>query len=690
MLVAVALLAAGCGRPRKNDCDNKGALHLVLTPWGSVTHQAFPASEVSLKLVATKTVGSCVEDASEVVPAAGEPISWRLLGTPPADAVLSRAATPADMQGLAGVTVSVGTEQNVSLQVEANAAGAEPVTFSIQVGRDDRELLRLVPDLVSSVVNRRELLRVRLVRQVPGGNGPPLGGETVTATLLGGVRPSGASLEPTPSGSAALTTDSSGMAMVRFYTGDTEQLGGYGIRFSHPGAQDVTVNVVVAAQGAGGGEDCQYFTDCDDGFICDLGTCKPADAYCDGPADCPTGYACNNATRLCQLDDGDNCKDAGDCSGDEICGAAGCCIPPDGCTSQADCPAAWSCDACSGACLPPADDPAIDVRGLWFTTYHFDISDTLPGFFAGGLGPVVDFLNLVFHGQLEIDIPIIGDILEAMLDQLVADYVPDWVRTVVAVLADFIHLFENMEAEGEMLLVQTPETPVLGTSIAGEEDWTSAQFFVVSFCAGGPAEFEQDPGCGRIDVILDSTIPVDYSNNDLRVGVAIDPFGGEVLGDTLRLNGRDVEIGLEQLVNVLLDVIVAVASNGQWSDFETFLVDIIPCADFQQAIDDLACDISGGDVCSIPGVEALCVAAAVAATAALTDALGEIGVGFGVELDQRALIHDEPLGGAADRLGDPGDPSDIAESALVGTTDFLFFGGDLDEDSWWYGVRDRD
>ncbi len=699
-ILALALsLMAGCGRGHGSGPGKDPPLTLVLKPWGPVGTQTFPGTEVALKVVALKSAGQAIEEEGHLIPAVGEAIAWSFVGTPPATATLSQAATATDGEGFAGINVFVGTQSTQSFQVRAAAAGTDPVTFSIQVGRDDRTLQLLVPSPLATVVNRSERLRARLTRLLPGGAiGPAIGGAELRVELLGGMR-NGARLETSPGDVVTVTTDGAGMASVKFLTGSVPQ-DGYQIVFcpgvSCPGVAPVTVTVNVALRGSGGA-DCVYFTDCEDGYVCDLGVCKPAGNYCDENGDCPAGYVCSPSRECALIVPGGGvcqpCFDTPDCSNNEVCNDVGRCVPPGSCLNNNDCPATWTCDQC-GACLPPASpENVLDVRGLWFTTYHFDISDTLPGFFQG-MGPVVDFLNLAFHHQIDINIPIVGDILEAMLAALVDEYVPDWARTIVAVLADFIHLFENMEVEGEMQLVQpmlATNPPRLSTAVTGQEAWTSAQFFVASFCPGGPAQFQADPSCGAVDVILDSNIGVDYSNEDLIVDVNLSNFTGQVMVDTLRLYGRDVEIELAHLITVLLDVIVQVASGGQYSDFETFLVDVVPCYDFQLAVDDLFCDITGGDICHVPGIEQLCEAAALTAVTQLNDALGDVSIAI-LELgfDQRALIHDVPLGGAADILGDPTDPADNLESAIIGETEFGPFGGELDDSSWWFGVRDRD
>src|SRR5262249_9925539 len=151
-------------------------------------------------------------------------------------------------------------------------------------------------------------------------------------------------------------------------------------------------------------------------YVCDAGTCALAAGYCDKSADCPPGYWCN-PNRHCELGLGVACSGAGDCGPGETC-PSGTCVDSRGCTSSSDCPSGWTCDVPTGACVAPAGTVAIDVSGAWSTRYHFDLSHTLPGVITG-MAPVVDFLDLVFRSQLQIDVPVLGDILEAVIDQVI-------------------------------------------------------------------------------------------------------------------------------------------------------------------------------------------------------------------------------------------------------------------------------
>ncbi len=685
----ILCFATACTRPHASVEDPEAkAKRLVLRPLGAVTQAGYPGDTVTFRVVAFNAPKNGVEDEQDLTRAAGVAIAWSTPGA--SSAVLSSYATATDGEGMAEIAVTAGSSTGL-VQVQAVASGSEPIIFSFNVKSDVKLIELLVPSAMTSVVSHTEVLRLRVVRPASGGSpGEPVAGATVTATLVGGAR-NGAGLDAPEgdSSEAELESDAQGLVTLRFDTG-TVANSIYEIEICKsgdcPGIQTKEITVTVKARLTAGG-DCVYFTDCADGYVCDGGECRPAAAYCDGPRDCPTGYTCSDVTRVCEIDEGADCDHDSDCEDGEVCGSADTCIPEEGCQGTADCPVGWSCDAGSGACTPPSGGSVLDVRGRWDTRYHFDLTDTLPGFLSQGLGPIVDFLNLVFASQLEIDVPILGDLVESLLDALIAEYVPPWVPRVTTVLGDFIHLFEQMEAMGEMLLVQTPASP-LGPLVSGQESWQSAQLYVASLCPGGPAQFAVDRDCGRIDVVLEPTVYLSYSDDAPTVGVKVSPFNGEVLGDTLKLNGRNVDLELRQLVNVALDLTIAVASDGDYFDFELFLVDAVPCDDIQDAFDDMMCELTDGDVCSLDGIEEACVAASIMAVQALTDVLGEIPVSLELDFDQRALIHDLPQNGVADVLGSPQNPQLNVESSLTGVNEaFLIFGGELDDDSYWFGER---
>jgi hypothetical protein len=688
----LALLVA-CGRPHARTVEPPAKeLHLLLGALGPLATHAYPGDAVALKVVAMRSAGTQIDNAADVAAASGEAVAWRALGTPAADVSLSSLATLTDPSGIAQIVVQVGTRPGL-LQVQAVASGADPIAFSVDVEDDQRELVILGPSALTSIINRQEEVRVRMTRPASQGlSGPPIAGANIPVRLLGGAQ-NGAGLDAAGADTTTITTNLSGIAGALFATGSVADFT-YQLEFCGqgrcPGTPAQIVTVLVRDHVAAGGE-CTYFTDCEDGFVCVGGACMVAAAYCNAVSDCPTGYACNDTSRICEISEGSICGSTQDCPTDRICGSANRCIPKGGCLSNADCPAGWTCDAGSGACRPPADTAALDVRGKWIATYHFDLSKTLDPAINDTLRPAVDFLNLLFANQLKVDAPLVGLILQTVIGALINEFVPPWIPRLTKALGDFIHVFDGMDATGEMTLLQSPTTPRLGTVVSGDEVWKTAQLYVESLCKDGPAAFAANPACGRLDVVLKPTTTLAYSNNSPTVGVKVKSFGGEVMADTLMLRGRSVEIEARQLINVALDVMASVASGGEYWDFREFLGAAIPCGDLQGAVDDLACNISGGNVCELNGFEAICEVAAQIAALALDTTIQSVPVSLKIDFQARALIHDDaPHDGRADMLGAPQNPSSKTESSLAGGTQAaVVFGGDLDERSWWYAKPRR-
>lgn len=665
----------------------------VLKPLGFLSHRAYPGDELELKVVALRSSGEGVSSETDIVPLSGEVITWSLVAGS-SDAQLASEASLTNVDGIGVITVNTGSVQGVSFQVRASVAGADALTFSIQVQVDTRELRLLTPATLDSVVERTERVRVQWLRAVSGTSGVPVAGEKIQVELVGGAR-DGARLTGEPAHVQSVTTDLAGVATIRFQTGTVAR--DYELVFcgnqSCANTQARALTVKVATRGNTTG--CTYFTDCDPGYLCVEGACELAATYCETKDDCPAGYVCG-AGRQCEVGTpGQSCTDTSDCNAGEICGTKDSCIDEDGCLADTDCPQDYLCNEDTGACTPDptVNIPNVDVRGDWLTRYNFDISDALPGFFHDGLGPVVRFLNLAFRSELQIGGPF-GQILEGLLDALIAQYVPSWVQTVVSILDDFITVFQRMEVEGLMTLYQ-PGNPV-GSQVSGEEEWTSAQFFVPSFCPGGLNEFANNPRCGAIDVVMHPEINLGYSNNSPDVGVNVHPFTGQVVPPpqngsqphyTLQLFNREIDMELSQLINVLLDLIVATASNGQWYYFEDFLLDIVPCYELQLAIDDLVYDLTDGSVTSVPGIEQACEAAANLAVTQLTNVLGDVQLRvLTLDFNTNIAVHDngDAVSPVAQQLGNP--PNPASQSVVMGTMRAaLVFKGDLNG-SWWFGV----
>ncbi len=384
ILTAVTLALSACGSPRNDGpAKNDDVLVLKLQPLSFLGHRAYPGDEIALKVLALRSAGDSIDSEEDLVVAAGEVVAWTLVGNS-GDASMGDSQASAqvltDETGVASITLNVGTSQSISYQLQAELVGAPPVLFSIQTRLDTRELQIIGGSPTDGVVSRSERLRVRLMRPASGSTpASPVVGEIIQVQLLT-ADSSGAYIQGATGDTFELTTDFGGIATFNFYTGDVAGLT-HSLEFcgaaSCAGVSAKTLELIVGARDNGVG--CQYFTDCETGYVCDSGVCRPAGSYCDGAQDCPTGFICASDRKCAEDEGGANCSDNSDCPDGYICGNAGQCIPEGGCLTQADCPDGWACNPVSGACIPPSDESALDVRGRWLSPYHFDISDTLPG-----------------------------------------------------------------------------------------------------------------------------------------------------------------------------------------------------------------------------------------------------------------------------------------------------------------------
>ncbi len=347
------------------------------------------------------------------------------------------------------------------------------------------------------------------------------------------------------------------------------------------------------------------------------------------------------------------------CGGDALTGAHGGAAGTDesDCITSLDCGAHEACR--DGACVPvdppddspddpltddPPDDPPAPGRPLWVggqwqTEYHLDWSDYLGP--LADLGPEIDALDQLLLGTSDIgDLPIAGPIIEDLIDR----YVPSWVGDLVHVLNGIIHFFRDVKIEGTMSLAQVPGAP---RSLEGSELWVRGMVSIIDRCPLGASD-PSYPDCAYVPVPLNQIIA-----GFGVISATAEPFTGSFVGDEVRFADREVEMEISQFVLFLIDRIVRFATGGDHDSLEDALTDLIDCAGFAVAVEDLLC--ASLDLCSpMPFVEDACVGARDEVVAEVTDALLGITVDWEVmRFDQRALAVDELADGAADKLCDP-------------------------------------
>lgn len=584
----------------------------------------------------------------------------------------------------------------------------EPIYLSIIVRPVGSSLKAVGPTERQGCVGQKVTLQVKMTQidyTSKQTRELPIQGRQITFTI---VRASGevisAKFDPSGGDTVQADTNLSGIASATLYAGDEAR--DYHILAQAEGVPSVQFHLVVNSKEscvAG----CKTSKDCGDGLICVNGECKSKDEpiACQKTEDCPRGYECLNnvceSTTTCppgyHLDPGgpgqspscvaDNpeikpCKTDADCPGPNYyCQNGECkeiktscdsisdcpygyicenhtCVPGGGgdCTKDSDCPTGFckdgKCISCirdsdcpqdnicaDGICVPKpkcGDMEDVDVTGLWYTEHNFDLSNALLG--LPKLAEPLDFIDQVFKGNLgDIgNIPIIGDILKGLVQDLIKQYVPPWVPNLIHGLNALANILQQMQVEGVMELWDT-QVPDM---VNGKEQWESIVVWWIDQCPKG----RQDPNwpqCAELDIAMGDA---DIKMTENR------PIVGIVDCDTLFIRERVVEFEAYKLINYLVNLITQITTG--YDTLEDAVENMIDCAEVQQAVDDMACDMSDGRICSVPGIEAACEAAKKQLPKALMDWLAKQGLPTKMTFSGSAKIVDDDKDKYADHLKD--------------------------------------
>jgi hypothetical protein len=345
------------------------------------------------------------------------------------------------------------------------------------------------------------------------------------------------------------------------------------------------------------------------------------------------------------------CTYAIDCAADEIC-EQGQCIPE--CVGT-------DCEGGGGG------GPIMSVAGDWNTDYHLDWSDYMGP--LADLGTPLDFIDQLLMGNSDIDdLPIIGAVIQNIIDT----YIPDWVKDLVHFLNAMVHFFQDVRVEGRMTLTQSSGNPAV---IGGSEDWDWAYVQMITQCQYGEAD-PGYPGCATFAIPLNFGI-----TNFGTISTQVLPFDGTFNGTTLFFNDREVQMELADFLRFIIDFGVAVATNSMYDSLEGALTGIIDCVGITAAIEANMC--SSFDYCgSLPFVLAACTETRDMVINEILTAVDEVTVDWEVmQFDQRATAFDSPVNGIADKLGNPPSAPGIIED---GEFQMLF---DADLPGTWSATR---
>ena len=106
------------------------------------------------------------------------------------------------------------------------------------------------------------------------------------------------------------------------------------------------------------------------------------------------------------------------------------------------------------------------------------------------------------------------------------------------------------------------------------------------------------------------------------------------------------------LVRYVVNLVVSISTNGRFNNVPDALGAAIDCRGIQRAADQTACDLSGGRVCVVPGVEQTCQQAVQQAGLMIDQQLAQLGVAWtAMDFDQYSRVYDDDNNLIADELG---------------------------------------
>jgi len=573
-LSLVVALGAGCGDTASPDGGSgdgcAGAGVRLLSVVGDPTHTMYPGDQAELKVVFLEKCLGAVQ---------GETITFEIVGNP-GDSSLDLGTPVTEASGLAKVTLTAG-QQVGSFQVWAHHPDdSTGVYFSIVLKQVVRQLVNV------SELNREIYVGENLdliVKVIDAGTQQPVRGVDVAFAIE--ATNGDASLS-----AAQVASNLSGLCTTTFRGGS--QALQYRVRVEGASLQIGTVTFTVLVKQK---TTCVTPADCPAGMVCEGGQCQPGgDIDCDTTDECPAGYSC--VSGYCRPDGvlPESCETSADCPAGYFCENLTC-YPCDegntlpectntgtGCTTDADCPPGFICQ--NGICIPdnPEGVTLPDLGGTWYTKHYFDIHNSLPGF-AQTITDVISFLNQALNYCEITGIDFVDDLLCDLIDE----YVPDWVGTLISILDNLGNMLSELRAEGEMELthINPPEL------LSGSELWDKIIIrYLDACCEGQPAgcnPYNQPgfPDCAAIDIYRDDLEFADVGIQVLPFTAKINVTEGVINTYTLAVDPRQVKIEVSKFVAFLVDLMCQIFLG--YDSLDEALIDIIDCYAIQGFVDDI-------------------------------------------------------------------------------------------------------
>jgi hypothetical protein len=617
-----AFAACGGGTTNNGDGGNDGGFdgcqgngQQLLSIVGNPTRNLYPGDTEDLQVVfLEKCVGAV----------AGQTVNFEIQQNP-GGASLSSATSVTGANGLAKITLTVPSDSIlVAKQFGVRAyhpSDPDGVYFTINLKPVLRQLSPVGPLTLDCYVNETIDVTVKLT-------------DLDTNSPVRGVNIGFSIFNPPPGGDATIpipqiATNLSGLATTAFASGTqvtTYQVVAEGVTDQ---VEKVTFSINVKQR-----QECVNSNDCPNGFTCVNGNCLPSGGEdCNTNDDCPDGYECKDGFCRPEGSLPDSCETSEDCPAGYYCEGHECypcpevserpeCQGGDECENNDDCPPGFIC--VNGICQPDNPDDVVipELGGRWYTKHYFDMS----GAFGGAtVSTIINKLNAILN---YCDITGIGWIDDLLCD-LIDEYVPEWVGTLIEIFANLVTMLEELRSEGEMQLTHLNPREL----VSGTEEWETIMIrYLNACCTCGPNDepgnccnpYQQPdwPDCATIDITRDD---LDYGD----VGLVVKPFTGKVQVDdsgaitkyTLLIDPREVEMEYSKFVTLLVNLLIQIFTG--YDDLGDALEDIIDC----EAIQDLVDDLLGSWA---PNIESACDAFKPTAGTLLEGLLNQIAVDWSV------------------------------------------------------------
>jgi len=227
--------------------------------------------------------------------------------------------------------------------------------------------------------------------------------------------------------------------------------------------------------------------------------------------------------------------------------------------------------------FPDANGPPPEflvLQGTHDVQYVLDLSDYLLG--INGIAGPLDFINRAFMGRLISD-PILGALVNPIIRNLAAQFVPPWFQQLVDVLSNVASFFERMEVVAVMNIAQ--DLPIGNTSaIHGDERWQRLSVQFISQCPFGYMD-RNYPTCAMRQIAIAQTGVTPVGPFDVEVTVP--PFHGVLQAGRPEADfvfqGRSVDMDLYRLLTLVLDTAISLATNGRIPTIDAALNQLIDC-----------------------------------------------------------------------------------------------------------------